>query len=128
MSAAFTDIEALARLARAEVDGNVDYLQRWYEQKFERTDDAYEDRSAAYWNLCMLRDLWHRRGQMMAEMHAVSAAAAKSKQAQRARDQLIVDINGIHQAFSLPPVYADPVSAKWDAMLAKGKMPDLNRR
>ena len=76
----------------------------------------------------MLRDLWHRRRELVQEIETVRKVGAKGKQARLHREALSRELDAINEVFETPLQYADPVVAKWDAILAQGGTPDFSKR
>lgn len=91
-------------------------------------DRAHEDRPPEYYELMLLRDLWHRRRTLEQELQNLKRMGAKGKAARLQREAIAEQLAPINEVFGAQAMYADPVAARWDAELAAGRIPDFKSR
>jgi hypothetical protein len=121
-------MENLRRLAREQVENGTDYLERWYSRTYGKPTYSgdFEDRSEAAWQLEMLRELWHKRQELMADAKSLVDMGARGKQASLRMKSIYAHMNAINQTLGEPAQAFDPVTSAWEAKLKRGEKIDLD--
>lgn len=120
MRSGFGNTERLKRTARFNVGKGRHHLKGWWIQKYNRppTDSLFTLQSEAELMLEMYEDLYAKRDELEARLE--SGDADNQQQCMRR----IVDINKV---LGEGVVAEDDVIDEWEADIAAGRMPDLDK-